>query len=106
MWFPDTPSWKIARNAIGISSDDVRFNGDLVDLAMDNAGATSVKGEWPNGVSVAVARVDWRKTHWLGTVQRYGDHDDFLFDRPDLAERWAQARVIEEAVSFELDHED
>lgn len=105
MWFPDSPSWDAARNALAISSDDIRFADDIdvMEIAVDNEGPQEVFGEWANGVRVTIAPVMWRTEHWLGTVHRRGDRDDFLFRRRDLAVAWAEARSVEEAEEQEDD---
>lgn len=103
---PATPSWHEARNAVAISSPDVRFADEIVDvmdIAVDNEGPQEVFGEWANGVRVTIAPVMWRTEHWLGSVHEGKQRDDFLFKNRELAVAWATARSLEEAEAYEDD---
>ena len=83
MWFPEAPSWTLARRAVGIDTDEVRTEPDftVVELAVENGIETWIlAGLADQAPRVVLSVVPWRTVLWLAShVKEDGDRDDLLF---------------------------
>lgn len=104
MWFPEAPSWTLARRAVGIDTDEVRTEPDftVVELAVENGIETWIlAGLADQAPRVVLSVVPWRTVLWLAShVKEDGDRDDLLFADRGSAEAWASAIVAEAVETF------
>jgi hypothetical protein len=103
MWYPDSASWKLARNAFAGDTGDARWNTDVMEIAVENAVHTEVLAGMPDvGPRILLRQVPWRRPLWLATFVDDADFDreNFLFTSRSAALEWAAERIPEAVEQF------